>query len=119
MKVVLCTAIAVFLHIVLGWQWTILAGILCSMMSAQKGWLKGALCVASGWGILVLFNYLSSPEPVGRMLEFAGSLMGNLPGAAIVVLTLVIGGLLGMFGGMIGTQLVALVPALRLYRQPA
>ncbi len=117
MIIVVCTGFAVLLHLVLGWQWTMLAGILCGMMMYRWGGFGGFVSVASGWGILVLINYLAAPEPVGRMLHITGGILGNLPGAAVVVLTLVIGGLIGLIGGLIGIQLARLVPSLRLYRQ--
>ena len=117
MKVIVCIGVAVFIHIVLGWEWTLAAGILCGLMMERRGWLGGAICVASGWGVLVLINYFAAPEPLLRMLDVTGQIMGNLPGAMIVVLTILIGGAIGLLGGLIGTQLVQIVPSLRLYKQ--
>ncbi len=117
MKVVVCTAIAIFLHMILGWEYTLIAGILCGLMMEFNGWMWGAISVATGWGVLVLINYFAAPEPLVRMLDITGQILGNLPGAVVVVLTLLIGACIGFLGGVIGTQLVQLIPSLRLYRQ--
>ncbi|MEM8487192.1 MAG: hypothetical protein AAF564_16685 [Bacteroidota bacterium] len=116
MKVIICTAFALLLHLFLGWEWTLLAGVLYGLMTQYNGWLWGGLSVAAGWGLLVLFNFVVASAPVGEMTHVTGQILGNLPGALVVVMTLLIGGLLGILGGLVGTQLAQLVPALRLYK---
>ena len=112
MIVVLCAAISVFLHMVLGWQWTLLAGLLCGVLMPGKGWLWGFVSVALGWGILVLIDYFAAPDPFGRMIDVTGQILGNMPGAMVVVVTLLIGGILGLLGGLIGQQLGLIFPSL-------
>ena len=78
----------------------------------QKGWLWGFLSVAFGWGVLVLIDYFAAPDPFGRMIDVTGQILGNMPGAMVVVVTLLIGGILGLFGGLIGQQLALIFPSL-------
>ncbi|MFK7847636.1 MAG: hypothetical protein AB8G77_20255 [Rhodothermales bacterium] len=117
MRFIVCTIIAVVLHLLLGWEWTLFAGLLCGMIMPAKSWLWGGFSVATGWGVLILYNYLIASAPLLRMLDVTGQILGNLPGAVVVVVTLLIGGLLGFLGGLIGAQLVQLVPSLKLYKQ--
>ncbi len=116
MSVIICTAFALLLHLLLGWEWTLFAGLLCGLMMQYKGWLWGGISVAAGWGLLVLYNFVAAPEAVGEMVQVTGQILGNLPGALVVVLTVFIGGLLGILGGLVGTRMAQLVPALRLYK---
>lgn len=74
--------------------------------------------MGAGWAILVLIDYLAAPEPITRMLDITGQILGNLPSPIVVVLTVFIGFVLGSLGGLFGVQLAQLVPALRLFRQP-
>ncbi len=63
------------------------------------------MCVAAGWGLFVLYDYISAPAQTVRMLDATGQIFGNLPGLIVVVLTIFIGGLLGLLGGLVGSQL--------------
>lgn len=109
MKVVLATVISILLHVVLGWEWTVLAGALCGWLVAGRGWLWGLVSIAAGWGLIVLYDYFTAPASTGRMLEATGQIFGNLPGWVVVVLTILIGGVIGMLGGLAGSQFRQLV----------
>ena len=119
MTIVVCAAISVFVHLVLGWQWTMLAGILCGVLMPARGWLWGFVSVAAGWGVLVLIDYLSAPAPIMRMLDMTGQILGNMPGAMVVALTILIGGILGFLGGLVGGQLSLTFPSLQFRKQAA
>ncbi len=116
MKVIVCIALALLLHLVLGWEWTLLAGVLSGLMLQHKGWLWGGISVAAGWGLLVAYNFIVAPEPVGEMVDVTGQILGNLPGIVVVGLTVCIGAVLGILGGLLGAQVAQVVPALRLYK---
>ena len=109
MKVVLATITSILLHVLFGWEWTVLAGVLCGWLVVKRGWLWGLVSVAGGWGLIVLYDYYSAPAPIGRMLDATGQILGNLPGWVVVVLTVLIGGLIGMLGGLAGSQFRQLV----------
>lgn len=100
---------AVVLHVVLGWEWTLLAGVAAGWLFGRLGWLYGGLAVGSDWLLLVVFNYVANARAVGTMTNSVGSILGNMPSFAVVAITLFIGLLLGTVGGAAGTQLNRLV----------
>lgn len=98
-------ALALVLHLLLGWGWTLGAAVVGGWWAGRHGWLVGAAGLLVSWGALVVYDYASAPGAVGEMLRAMGQILGNLPGAAVVGLTLLIGCLLGVVGGSLGTQL--------------
>lgn len=107
---IVMTALAAFvLHLVLGWAWTLLAGVGAGVWAGRRGWRVGGVAVGLEWLVLVGYNYVVAPAETGAMLETMGGIVGNMPGFAIVAISLLIGVLLGALGGLIGTQLRRLV----------
>lgn len=115
LKLLVVALLALLLHVVLGWAWTITAGLAAGLWIGRGGWHLGAASVGIEWLVLVLYNYLIAPRAVHLMSENIGSLLGNLPFFVIVALTPVIGALLGLLGGAAGTQLARLLQ----YKQSA
>ena len=105
MKIVVTTLLALVLHLLLGWMWTMLAGIAVGVWIGRRGWLVGGIGVGLSWLGLVLYNFVVAAGPVGRMTDTLGGILGNLPGLLIVALTVLIGVLLGAVGGAVGTQI--------------
>lgn len=97
-------ALALVLHLALGWAWTLGAGVVGGAWAGRRGWMVGLTGVGLDWLVLVLYNYIVAPEPTAEMARVMGALLGGWSGGATVVLTLLIGGLLGALGGAIGTQ---------------
>jgi len=97
-------AVSILLHLVLGWAWTVGAGVLAGVWGVRRGWLVGAIGVGLGWAVWVAYSALVAPGSVEALLGILGSLFGNIPGALVVVCTVLIGVLLGGLGGVIGTQ---------------
>lgn len=115
MRLILLVALALALHVFLGWEWTIVAGVATGIWFGRRGWLMGLLVVGLDWLILVGYNVLVDARAFGVMTRTMGGLLGNLPSAAIVALTVLIGGLIGAAGGATGSQLRVLVNR---HRQP-
>ena len=111
MRVLLCAAVTIAIHLLLGWEWTILGGLLCGWLLPERGGWWGMAAVGGAWAVLVAFNGLAAPGPVGSMLQTTGTILGNLPAWLVVVLTVLIGILLGGLGGAIGSRLTRLAPA--------
>lgn len=108
MKILATALLSLVLHLALGWAWTLGAGLVAGFWAGPRGWLIGAAGVGLGWAALIGYNFVRAPAAVGQMAETMGGLLGNLPAAALVAVTLLLGALLGMAGGGLGTQLRAL-----------
>lgn len=104
MKILLTLIIALILHLTLGWAWTSLAGVVGGFWAGRRGWLVGAAGVALDWAVLVAYNFVVAAGPVQRMTSTVGGLLGNLPGVTIVLLTVLVGAVLGALGGLVGAQ---------------
>lgn len=113
LRFALLVLLAVLLHVLLGWEWTVLAGIVAGLAVPRRGWLTGLLVVGSDWLILILFNFVMDARATTAMTTAVGTILGNLPSAAVVALTLLIGCMLGLLGGGAGAQLRYLTGSVR------
>jgi len=104
MKLLVTTVLALLLHVVFGWAWTMGAGVVAGAWQGPGGWRTGGLGVGLGWLLLMGYNGIVAPEPVGRLADTLGGILGGLPGLAVFAITLLIGVLLGTVGGGLGTQ---------------
>lgn len=96
-------ALALGVHLVLGWAWTIGAGFLGGLFAAKRGGLVGLLGVALDWAVLVGYNYIAAPAATQTMTDTMGGIIGNTSGMVVVAGTIFIGVLLGGVGGVAGT----------------
>ncbi len=109
-KTLITAVLSVGAHLALGWEWTILAGVVGGLWSQRpSGWLVGAGGTALGWAVLAVYTAVVAPDSFRVLMDVLGTLAGNMPGEALVVLTVLLGGLLGGLGGGIGTMLCPLV----------
>ncbi len=106
MALLVTALLSIVVHLVLGWEWTVLAGIVGGIIARRlSGWLVGAGGAALGWGALVVYTSALAPMSLRVMIDTVASLAGNIPGEALVGLTVFVGGLLGALGGGIGSVL--------------
>ncbi len=97
--------VALAFHLALGWQFSAIGAIVAGFLAPQKGVRVGALSVAFGWGLLIIFNFVvATPETV-EMTRIMAALLGNLPPFVTVLITLCIGLLLGSIGGWVGSAM--------------
>lgn len=101
----ICCIIALAVHVVLGWPWSILGGVVAGWLEPRGGWWRGALVVGSAWLILIGYNLLVATGPVREMHRVVASIAGNLPAWTIPVLSVFVGLLIGAAGGMVGASL--------------
>jgi hypothetical protein len=102
----LATAVlSVLLHWTLGWEATVLAGLLGGAWAERAHWLVGGAGVALGWASFVVYTAAVSPAALRVLLDTLSSLAGNIPGEALVGLTVLLGGVLGCLGGAVGRLL--------------
>jgi hypothetical protein len=111
LRIFLVAALSLLVHLVLGWGWTIVAGIVAGFWIDRRGWLVGAAGVGLGWLILVGHAAAVAGPEVGEMARVMGEVFGGFPGAVIYLLSVVLGLVLGLIGGVIGSQSRALVRA--------
>lgn len=110
MIVFIVALLSVGAHLAVGWEWTLLAGVVGGLWSRRSaGWLVGAGGTALGWAGLVMYTAWGAPASFRILLDTLGSLAGNIPGEALVGLTVFLGALLGALGGGIGSLLRPLV----------
>jgi hypothetical protein len=108
MIVLVSALLSVGLHLVLGWQWTFLAGVLAGGWNGEAvlpASLVGAGATALGWAALVLYTAAVAPASLRLLADAVGALAGNIPGAALVGTTVLLGGGLGALGGASGALL--------------
>ncbi len=113
MPFVICLAAALVLHLIIGWEWTLAAGILFGLMVQRVAWLGGAAIGLLSWGVLLLYSYVVAPEPMGRMTDTVGSLLGGMPAWIAPLLILLLGMLLSMLGAMTGSAAAGLIRSAR------
>jgi len=110
--VALAAPVAAGLHLAVGWEWTILPAIVAGVLAGSRGWMAGLLTVALPWAGILAWSYAASPDSTPILLGVLGGLLGgNTPGAVVVALTLLFGGLIGLAGGTVGSQLNGIAPA--------
>ena len=112
MKTAATVALALVLHVVLGWKWTLLAGVAGGAWAGRRGWLVGALGVGLDFLVLVIYSFFAAPAETGTMVETVGGLFGGI-GPFLVVPTVLIGVLIGAVGGALGTAVRGLVGGAR------
>jgi hypothetical protein len=113
MTVLLTALLSIAAHLTLSWEATVLAGLVGGLLSRRFGWFVGACGTALGWGVLVLYTAWAAPASLDILLDTIGALAGNIPGEALVGLSVFLGALLGALGGGIGTILRPLVATRR------
>jgi len=75
----------------------------------KKGWLSfiiGFMSVALAWGIYFIF--FAFIGPLGEFFELIGSIIG-ISGVILMILSLIIGGLLGGVGALVGAYTTQLI----------
>ena len=97
--------VALSIHLVVGWQWSIAGGLLAGVFHTRTGWLTGTMAVGISWALLILYNFVAAPEASARFLVVTGGILGNLSGPMVVVVTVLIGALVGLLGGLMGSLL--------------
>lgn len=111
MSLIVTALISIGVHLALGWQGTLLAGIVAGAWGHDpaRGTLVAAGGTALGWAGLVVYSAAVAPASLRILIDTLGSLAGGIPGEALVGGTVVLGGLLGALGGGIGAVLRLIV----------
>jgi hypothetical protein len=104
MVIFLVAVCSVFLHVGIGWEATIVAGLLGGMVWHDR-WPQAAAGVLLGWILLVIYTPIVAPAAFRVLVDTLGAFAGNIPGEAVVGLTVLLGGILGGIGASAGRVL--------------
>ena len=108
-KGILVVAItSLLLHVLIGWMWGTLGAVLGGWSVGEKGWLVGSIGIATSWTAIVLYSYITSHSQVAEMARVTGELIGGLPPFTTYAVTVLMGSLLGLFGGFLGSSISAI-----------
>lgn len=99
------TVVALTLHLLLGWMWSVIGAIVAGGMSRRLGPLVGTTSLVLAWGVAILYSFLRAPDETAEMTRVVAALLGNLPPPVTVALTLFIAAALGLTGGWFGSTL--------------
>ncbi len=109
LKTAVTAVISVALHVLLGWMWTLGAGVVGGLWAQRNGWLVGGAGVGLGWAAAVIYSLWVAPASMRILLDtlaqLFGQMSGNFPDGLVVGATILIGAVLGALGGVIGAQL--------------
>ncbi|NND72662.1 MAG: hypothetical protein HKN43_13880 [Rhodothermales bacterium] len=108
MKLAITTLLSVGLHVAVGWQWSVVGGIVAGFWAIRRGWIAGGVTVGLAWSILLAYSLFDAFNPVLRMFEVAGQLVGGLPAVFTPVAIVLCGFLLGLLAGFLGEALAGL-----------
>jgi hypothetical protein len=97
-------AVAGVLHLSLGWAWSLGGGVVGGALVGRYGPVVGAAGVALEWAGGVVYTLVVARAPTRLLLDVLGGLLGNIPDALVVAVTILTGALLGLAGGLIGAQ---------------
>ena len=111
---VVAAGLGLALHLLVGWPWVLAAALVAGLVAPQRAGALGAavlaaLGVAASWGGLLVWNHARYDAPVDRMTEAMGTVLGGWSPAAVPLLSLGVGVVLGLLGGAIGSLLRAAV----------
>ena len=90
------------MHLVAGWAIAPFGAVVGGFVATRRGLIVGAVGGLASWSILVAWNWSVDPQATAEMTRVVSSLLGNLPAGMTVVLTLLLGTVLGMLGGWVG-----------------
>lgn len=103
--VLLSIVITCIAHVLLGWQWTLLGGIVAGILAPSRASWAGVLTGVGAWGVLIAYNLIVAQERIATMLSTSGAIFGGVPGWVPVIASLAMGAILAFVGAMAGRVL--------------
>ncbi|RDE15909.1 MAG: hypothetical protein C4K49_05535 [Candidatus Thorarchaeota archaeon] len=108
--IIIATIFAIVLELSGSWVTMLIAGILGSLFTrtSKRAFLVGFVGVAIAWTLL--FAYLSFSASALEIADFFIGLLGlSGMGMLVIVISVLLGALLGGFGGLLGRNAVQLI----------
>ncbi len=81
-----------------------MGAIIAGVWYTERPVLGGMSTLVLSWGGMMAYTAFIAPAETVNMLQTMGSLLGDIPGSLIVVITLLIAAVLGGLGGWIGKK---------------
>lgn len=103
--VALGTGVTILMHLLLGWGWTLVGGLIVGAGLRRGGWWAGGVVGLLDWTVLVGWSFWSAPTETARMAHTVGELLEGMPGVLFVGAVLGMGFALGAIGGLAGSYL--------------
>lgn len=91
---------ALVAHLLFGWAWTPLGGVVAGLNSGTRPFSIASLAGGLSWGALTGYNLAVAPGETARMLSTMGAIFGGIPGPVVAFATVLIGALLGLLGAL-------------------
>ncbi|MCY4232725.1 MAG: hypothetical protein OXE59_03135 [Bacteroidetes bacterium] len=101
--------VAMLLHLILGWAWSIGGGIAVGLYRAEHAWIVGGIATGLSWAAFVIHAFIVAPEPTQRLMDIMGALFGGIPSGLVPVATILVGIIVGSSGGAFGAAFRPLI----------
>lgn len=110
---ILAVLVILVVHIVIGWQASLLISLAYSFVLPSKAYIEATLQVFSAWLILLVVSYTLAPQEVARMTETVINIIARNSaqgmGWILPIVSLLFAALLGFLTGVVGSNLRLLV----------
>ena len=103
MKVAVGLVLTLALHVLLGWQASLLGGLIAGFWARST--VAGTVALGGSWLVLILYNYVADAATFSEMTRVVGALLGGLPALALPLLSVSLALLLGTLAGFLGKGL--------------
>ena len=109
MKILVGAAIALAGLAVGPWYLSGIGGMVTGFWVIRRGWLAGAAAVSVAWLAALIWNYSVAATEVGNLSAAMGEFVG-IPGWLFPIATIILGLVLGLTTGAVGSSVAALRP---------
>ncbi len=105
MILILAIALSILIHLFVGWEYTILAGVFAGYFGKKFGPIQGMAALGIAWMSLLFWNFIVAKDPASKLVDFFSHLLGDLSPGLVLILIIGIACILGLLGGLIGQQI--------------
>jgi hypothetical protein len=109
MRFALLLLFTLVLHVLLGWRWDIVGGVLAGWFWMERGAWRGAAVVGLVWLGLVVYSLVVAAGPTLELHRILAGMARAIPSWSVPVLVVLIGALIGAIGGVVGSRAHVLV----------
>ena len=104
-KLAIVVILSTVFHLTIGWMWSVIGAIVGGWVSDRRGWWIGGAGLAISWLALIILSLVQAPSQVAEMARVVAALLGEFPPFTTYLITVLIGGILGVLGGFVGSAM--------------